>query len=173
MLDLRPAMGISSAPPLIVADGWELADLDRGRRVLRYDLDKRAMTDITAQLPEMLARWRERLRPTPILVAMAYDPGPMALRWQLEAGDGVRFTFISHGVHLPIPSRGSHRVTTPPAGCFRIRADSAQGWLAYSAPLSWPQAISTDQTANLSWQGNGQLIGQTNEPLCPSEAGPS
>ena len=173
MLDLRPAMGISSVPPLIVADEWELASQDNEpRRVLRYDPETRVMADISAQLPEMLARWREHLQSAPMKVKIEYDPGSMALRWQLDAGDGVRFMFIGPGVHLPIPSQGSHRVTSQPTGCFRIRADSAQGWIAYSAPLSWAAAENADQTAHLSWQGNGQLFGITNEPLCPSEAKP-
>jgi hypothetical protein len=154
MADLRPAMGKGTMPPLIVADEYDLSGLDlKGRRVLRYEQDRGAMMDITSEVPVIMSRWREKLRAVSFSVKLEYDPGLQSLRWQFGPYETGRYIFLSGGVQISVPLRGSLRMVRPLPGCFRIRLDSPEGWTAYSTSLALDTAGNKQAVSRLSWEG--------------------
>lgn len=171
IMDLRPAMGRTDAPPLLVADEVELADISlAGRRVLRYDPATQAMLDITPQIPKMLAQWCERLHPLPLSVEMTYDGKAKSLRWQFGPHASGGYVFLGPASRVPVPQQGALRMEKRPEGRFRLRYDATGGGLAYTPLLSLSPADDRG-VSRLSWRGNGGEFTEGYEPACRLKVG--
>lgn len=158
LIDLRPAMGVAGTPPLMVADEIELAGLPlAGKKVLRYSREGDQMTDITSQVPALLAQWRARLAPAPLTVMFEYDYRLHTIRWQVGAGPGSRLTYLGSYLgqigRVELPLQSAMRI--PPSyidACFRLRLDGPGGRIAYTPALSFPPA-DAHGLSRLQWSG--------------------
>ena len=158
LMDLRPAMGVAGTPPLMVADDIELAGLPlAGKKVLRYSREGDQMTDITPQVPALLAQWRARLAPAPLTVAFEYDYRLHTIRWQVGAEPGSRLTYLGSYLgqigRVELPLQSAMRI--PPSyidACFRLRLDGPDGRIAYTPTLAFPPA-DAQGLSRLQWSG--------------------
>lgn len=159
IMDLRPNFGNRSTPPLLAADIADIASskLER-RRVLRYDPTRGAMSDITQELPGIIAAWRAKLRPIHLSINIQIDPLSGVVRWELNSDTASSYAFLEQGGQISLPPKGALRATQPPRGCFRIRLDSPEGWVAYSPRLVMPTVA--NQPTTLSWQGMTDMFDQ-------------
>lgn len=166
LIDLRPAMGRSDTPPLMVGDEIELAALPglggpAGKQVLRYDYGRRQMADMTPEVPALLAQWRSRLARMPLDLLFEYDHRSQTVRWQLAPGEaaaaGGRLTYLGSYLgqigRVEVPLQSAMRI--PPSyvdACFRFRYDAPQGGIAYTPPLALPPP-DAQGVSRLRWQG--------------------
>jgi hypothetical protein len=173
LLDLRQPMGQPGAAPRLASDESDLVGVDlAGMRVLRYDPAAKAVRDVTNQQARQQAAWRQRLRGEVTLsVFTEYDTRLHALRWQLASSAPGSYAFLSVGSALPLPAQGAIRRDTQPAGCFRIRLETADGGLVYSPLLQWP-AVGGPGNAVVAWQGVGDGFAGPAAPACAGQGKP-
>ncbi len=158
LVDLRPAMGVAGIPPLMVADDIELASLPlAGKKVLRYSREGDQMTDISSQVPALLAQWRARLAPAPLTVMFEYDYRLHTIRWQVGAEPGSRLTYLGSYLgqigRVELPLQSAMRI--PPSyidACFRLRLDGPGGRISYTPALAFPPA-DAQGLSHLQWSG--------------------
>ncbi len=174
LIDLRPSMGVSGTPPLMVADEVELAGLSLERKkVLRHTHESGQMEDITAQVPLKLAQWRDRLVPTSLSVTFEYNYQLHTVSWQTHSDSPSRMTYLGSylgqigRVELPMAST----MRLPPShidSCFRLRFDRLDGAIAYTPPLAFPPP-DAQGVSRLNWRATAGPATAT-QPGCAIRA---
>lgn len=155
-LSLRAAQGNGQPPPQVVADEAELAGADTsGQRRWRYDAAAGRLVDAGPTLDGTVRTWRSRLHTAPLAIDMQWQGPVQTLRWRFDAPGGGRFRFLAPGVSLAVPAaQGALRVPQPLPACFRIRHDSDDGHIAYSAWLHLP--MPAHGSSQVHWHGAGE-----------------
>lgn len=167
VMDLRPAMGQRSPPPMLVADESEFAGLDlAGRQMLRFDPATQSMVDIAPQMPALVETWKSRLQARPLQVTMTYDRQKKVLSWNLGPNTDGQFRYLDAGGSTPVPATGALRMDKPPDGCFRFRHDAPDGRTAYTPALSLPAVADGQTSASVTWQGQWDLLKHLADPDC-------
>ncbi len=119
-------------------DDLYLATTDiRGKRVWQYNVNRRAMEDITSDLDAILKRHQRITRmDAPLSARFQYRDG--TLQWELGPYDrGQYFALFGNGIQAgPIARRDGFRLPAATTVALRIRYGSPEGWITYSPELT-------------------------------------
>ncbi len=168
IIDLRPAMGNSAAPPRLISDlVWLEDQLTPPRRYLAYQAGQPALVDISGQIEARRKEWRTGLRRIPMSIRFEHDRQAGVLSWQLAAGGAPgTYALLNRQGAMVVPEQGQIRMLSPERSCFRIRFQANEGWYAYGPPMALP----VDGQRVIDWRGDTELFQAGSTRHCPQGA---
>lgn len=110
--------------------------LDRGRRMWRFDEQRDEVTEQTARIRVEAARFCGSVRSAPLNAAFRHEDE--VLTWSLGPYRDGRYRLVlgSGALVMDVPARAAFRVGAVAPPSLRVRYDSPEGWTTYSPDLT-------------------------------------